>query len=157
MSVSEDFIKPYVESALNIFATMLAMDPKWIGTREKIDNKVFGEITGIMGTSEGGAEGLIVASFSRNLALRIGAGFLGMEVTEVNDDVKECIRELVNMIAGGAKAKLEGTPYFFMLSIPTVVTGTNMEIHHKPGHFCVVGEMALDGESFVIEVSMKRA
>lgn len=156
MSASEDFIRPYVESVMNIFSTMLAMDPKWVGTREKTDNRVFGEVTGIMGTSEGGAEGLVVASFPKTLALRIGAGFLGMEVSELNDDVKECIRELVNMIAGGAKAKLEGTPYFFMLSIPTVVTGTNMEIHHKPGHYCVVGEMALEGEVFVIEASMKR-
>lgn len=155
MSDSEDFIRPYVESAMNVFSTMLAMELKWVGTRKKAGNKVFGEVTGIMGTSEGGAEGLIVASFPKSLALRIGSGFLGSEVTELNYDVKECIRELVNMIAGGAKARLEETPYFFMLSIPTVVTGTNIEIHHKSGHYCVAAEMSLEGECFVIEVSMK--
>jgi chemotaxis protein CheX len=155
MPSNEDFIKPFVESAQNVLSTMLGMEAAWSKTYPKTSNEVFGEVSGIMGMAEGGAEGLIVASFPVSLALKIGGGFLGMEVAELDSDVKESIGELVNMIAGGAKAKLEGTPYFFLLSIPTVVSGKGVEIHHKSSHLRVVAELTVADETFVIEVSMK--
>jgi len=157
MSPDEQFIQPFVESAENVFSTMLGMAPTWSRTYQKTDNSAFAEISAVMGTSEGGAEGLMTVSLPVAIAKKVGGGFLGMEVTELTDDVKECIGELLNMIAGGAKAKLEGTAFFFKLSIPTVILGQHMEIHHKPDRPCVVAEMVVDGEAFVIEVSMKRA
>lgn len=155
MISDEDFIKPFVEATQNVLSTMLGMDAEWTKSYSKSTNDLFGEVSGIMGMAEGGVEGLVVASFPESLALKIGGGFLGMEATELDGDIKESIGELVNMIAGGAKAKLEGTPYFFLLSIPTVVSGKNMQIHHKNNHHRVVAEMAMAGESFLIEVSMK--
>lgn len=155
MPANEEFIKPFVESAQNVLSTMLGMDAVWSKTYPKVNNEVYGEVSGIMGMAEGGVEGLVVASFPVPLALKIGGGFLGMDATEMDSDIKESMGELVNMIAGGAKAKLEGTPFFFLLSIPTVVSGKGVEIHHKSTHRRVVAELTVDGEVFVIEVSMK--
>ena len=152
----EDFIRPFVEAAQNVFTTMLSQPLRWTRTYVKKDHRAFAEISAVMGTGEEGAAGLLVVSLSETIAKKVGAGFLGMDVSDLDQDVKECIGELLNMIAGGAKAKLEGTPYFFKLSIPTVVIGRDMKIHHKPSHTCTVAELALDGEPFVVEVSMQR-
>lgn len=156
MSENNEFIKAFVESAQNVFETMLAMTPECGEIKEKKGDEVFGDISGVMGTSEGGAEGLIIISMTQGFAMKTAEGFLGMAPEEMDDDVKECIRELTNMICGGAKANLDGTPYYFMLSIPTVITGKEMKIHHQADHECFMAEMKVDGEGFVIEVSMKR-
>ena len=157
MPSNEDFVKPFVESVQNVLSTMLGMEAVWNKTYPKTNNQVYGDVSGIMGMAEGGVEGMLVASFTAPLALKIGGGFLGMEMTEMDSDVKESIGELVNMIAGGAKAKLEGTPHFFLLSIPTVVSGKGVEILHKSTHTRMVAEMSVNGEVFLIEVSMKTA
>ena len=151
-----EFIKPFVESAENVFTTMLNMSVKWQRSYVKQGYDAFAEISAVMGTAEGGVEGLLVVSMPPAVVLKAAGGFLGMEVTEIDSDVKECIGEFLNMVAGGAKAKLEGTPYFFKMSIPTVVIGKEMQIHPKPSHCCTVAELSLDGELFVVEVSMKR-
>lgn len=156
MMTDEDFIRPFVEAAENVFTTMLNRTVRWTRTSVKCDQRAFAEISAVMGTGEEGAAGLLVVSMSATVAKKVGAGFLGLEVADLDQDVKECIGELLNMIAGGAKAKLEGTPYYFKLSIPTVVIGNDLKIHHKPSHTCTVAELTLDDEPFVVEVSMRR-
>lgn len=156
MPENNEFMNAFVESAQNVFETMLGMTPECGEIVRKTNDEVLGDISGVMGTSEGGAEGLMMISAPREVAFKIAEGFLGIAPDDMDDDVKECMRELTNMVCGGAKAKLEGTPYFFMLSIPTVITGKQLKVHHKPDHECFMAEMAVDGVKFAIEVSMKR-
>jgi chemotaxis protein CheX len=56
---------------------------------------------------------------------------LGMEMHIVDDTVKDGVAELVNIVAGGAKAKFvqgEGRP--IQLSLPTVVRGNSYTVDY---------------------------
>ncbi len=65
-------------------------------------------------------------------ACGLSGGMLGMEITEVDEDVKDCMGEIVNMIAGGAKTKLEDTFGVLHLLTPWVISGKNLEISSNP-------------------------
>lgn len=67
------------------------------------------------------------------MACQLAGAMLGMEVTEVDEDVKDCMGEIVNMIAGGAKTKLQDSMGLLHLLTPWVISGKNLTIASPPG------------------------
>jgi chemotaxis protein CheX len=98
-----------------------------VGRGEKLEVTACLDITGILGFS-GGRKGSILVTFSKESALSAVGGMLGMEFTEMDADVRDGIGELVNMIAGGAKTKLQAKGIDFILSIPNTVIGPKHQI-----------------------------
>jgi chemotaxis protein CheX len=78
------------------------------------------EVSGIIGLS-GRAQGTVVLSLTREAALNATAVLLEERPAEINGDVTDAIGELTNIIAGGAKAKLEHLA--LSVGLPTVITG----------------------------------
>jgi chemotaxis protein CheX len=80
------------------------------------------DISGIIGLS-GKARGTIVLSLEREMSLKVTEVLLGEELdsTQITGDVIDAVGELANMIAGGAKAKLE--QFEMSVSLPSVITG----------------------------------
>ncbi len=75
-----------------------------------------------------------IALFSDGAAAcHIAGAMLGMEVSEVDEDVKDAMGEIVNMIAGGAKVKLENTMGDFHLLTPWIIAGRNLKIASPSG------------------------
>ena len=62
-------------------------------------------------------------------ATRIAVRMLGIESEEVTDSVRDALGEMCNMAAGNFKAKINGMADACMLSIPTVVSGRDYQIH----------------------------
>ena len=98
-----NIINPFIESTDNLFTVMMNMKVNrgMPYIREDVKNSFY-FISGIIGLA-GEASGCVVVSFPTNVALRVVSKFIGEEITEMNDDVKDAIGELVNIIAGGAK------------------------------------------------------
>lgn len=70
----------------------------------------------------------------RALALKMVAAMLGVPVDQVTidkmpADVKDAIGEIVNIIAGGAKAELSKQGITFDLSLPTVIVGEKFQVY----------------------------
>ena len=59
--------------------------------------------------------------------MQAASHMLMMEAKEVDDDVLDAVGELTNIVAGGAKAELE--EYQLAVSLPSVITGRNHEVH----------------------------
>ena len=87
------------------------------------------------------------------MAKRIYAGMVGQEATELDEDVRDAVGEIANMIAGGAKATLSKDGYNFRIAIPSIVVGAGHTIEHKGKGPCLVVPFDLDGETFWLEVS----
>ena len=81
------------------------------------------DVSGIVGLS-GELAGSIVLFLPEQLAVDATTKLLGESVSNVNGDVIDTIGELTNIIAGGAKSRIELT---VNLSLPTVITGGH---HH---------------------------
>ncbi|MEN1680930.1 MAG: chemotaxis protein CheX [Planctomycetota bacterium] len=87
-------------------------------------------ISAIIGLS-GRASGTVVINLSESVALAAASALLMEEVSEVNGDVLDAVGELVNMIAGQAKAEL--AEYELAISLPNVVTGEGHEVRFPSG------------------------
>ncbi len=123
--MNADYINPFIESAVNVFETMLGCQVKRTGAKVCESFAPEYDITGIIGLS-GRATGDVVISFERDLALLATEALIGEKPTDISPDVIDTIGELTNMIAGNAKTGLEELE--LKLALPTVIVGKNHTI-----------------------------
>jgi CheY-specific phosphatase CheX len=86
------------------------------------------EITSMVGLA-GQLCGLLSIRCSGKAAALMASKMLGMEFKQVDDEVFDAFGEVGNMVAGNFKNKVPGLGDGCMLSVPTVVTGTDYSLH----------------------------
>ncbi|MBF0197426.1 MAG: chemotaxis protein CheX [Planctomycetes bacterium] len=153
MKVDVNLINPFIAATTNALEMMAMVKPERKKVYLKTDNVLIGDISGIMGLS-GDVSGSIILSFEAKTACKIVGNMLGASYDTIDDDVKDGIQEIVNLVAGQAKTMLADTEYHFQISIPTCIIGANHQVNHKKGVPCVVAEFDLEGSPFTLEVSI---
>ena len=152
--VDVDFLNPFVDGCKSVFSTMCGMEVERKRIYLRDDNKMLGDVSALMGLS-GTAQGNMVISLPKSLACRAVANMLGESPgAEVNQDIADGVGEILNMIAGYAKAALVKTPYHFTISLPAVVIGYGHEIIHRGGLPNIVVIFAVEGEEFALQVCL---
>lgn len=125
-----EFINPFIESVYDLFKTMLGCEARRgeISLARSVSSGH--EVIALIGLS-GIVRGTVALAFPARTALHMVNRLLGVETIGVNDEVLDAVAELVNIVAGGAKAKLNGetgTP--ISLSLPTVVQGKDYTVEY---------------------------
>ncbi len=147
-------INPFIAGTKEVFNVMAGIPIKRKSLFLKKDYKMFGEVSGIMGLT-GDAVGSVVINFPKKLANRLISSILGLEEGEINDDdMRDGVGEILNMVAGKAKTLLANTKYHFKLSIPTVVVGHGYEISHPKDTPCIVVIFVALETQFAMQVSL---
>ncbi len=128
-----EYINPFIESLHNLFDTMLGcpVDRGNPNLTRKDGNPR--DITALIGLS-GNVKGTVALAFPALTALAMVSKLLGMEIKTVDETVTDGLGEIVNMVAGGAKAKLselEEPP--IDLSLPTIVRGSSYTVNYPSG------------------------
>lgn len=113
-------IEPFLKATIDCFETMMNVIPRHIGTTMTAPPLEGSDIAAIIGLS-GDAQGMVCVSFHKDVALRVVEQFLGEKPTEINSDVFDAIGEVINIIAGNAKALIQGLK--LSISLPTVMHG----------------------------------
>lgn len=124
-ALNVDYINPFVESMVSVCRTMLQMELTREALYMKKGMQPSHEISGIIGLS-GAAKGTVLLGMSKDVAIQATAILSGEPVEEINADVIDAVGELTNMIAGGAKGRLEQLN--MSISLPTVIVGRNHTI-----------------------------
>jgi chemotaxis protein CheX len=119
-----DYIEAFVDVCTSVFQDLAGMElssdsPFFISTNTS--EKEDWDISGVIGLS-GDARGAIAVSFKADLALLLTDKLTGIQHTSLDDDVTDAVGELVNIIAGNAKKKLESN-FNLVISIPSIVKG----------------------------------
>ena len=144
---------PFIKSTQNIFETMLQMGIEIGEPTVKADRAPSHDVSGIIGFN-GDVGGSVVLSFPFATAQRIVSVFTGMEVDiEAHDDIADAVGELVNMIAGGAKAQFKGKKV--SISCPSVVVGSDHTVQNSKDAVCVLIPCDCDCGNFTVEVAIK--
>lgn len=120
-----DYINPFITSLINTFETMLSCTLTRGQLYLKAPDTKLHDVSGIIGLS-GQAQGTVVLSLDREVAMRATSTLLMCETTELNSDVVDAVGELTNMVAGSAKAQL--TEYKLSISLPGVIKGAGHEV-----------------------------
>ena len=91
-----------------------------------------GEFTALVGLA-GSLCGVLSIRCSSQAARVMASKMLGMPPEEVDRDSLDALGEIANMIAGNFKGKLSGVGNHCMLSVPTIIEGSNYESHSMTG------------------------
>lgn len=105
-------------------------------------------ISGIVGLA-GTYQGMLAIHASEGVALEITKDFLGLESEEIDDEVKDAIGELANMIAGSVKPELSPNGKDIQLSIPSVIYGDYTLNYFTNAEWSVIPFRTNSGDFFV--------
>ena len=78
---------------------------------------------------------------------------LGMPPEEVDNDSLDALGEIANMIAGNFKGKLSGVGNHCMLSVPTIIVGSDYETRSLAGGNTI--EVIFDFEQKTLWVTLE--
>ncbi len=92
-----------------------------------------GSITGLIGV-HGNVSGFITVNLAERVALTTVSGLLQEQVEAVSNQVIDGVGEITNIVSGGIKKGLVGTPWAFShVTVPSVIVGQNYQIAFTKG------------------------
>lgn len=147
-----EYINPFIESVDNVFQTMLGVTPQR-GALAIAQDGAGKDVSALIGLS-GKARGMVALCFPSQTALGIIETLFGEAPGTIDKTVIDGISEIVNMVAGSAKAKFDIDPPID-IGLPMVVRGSNyrLEPPSRAVWLAVPFESTLG--SFVLEVSIQ--
>jgi len=128
-----EYINPFIESVCSVFSTMLSSQAERGDVGMAADASGPRELTALIGMSGEEVRGTVALSLPTNTALAMVNRLLGTETHVIDENTSDGVAELVNMIAGGAKAKFSGDGRPITLSLPTVVRGNAYSVDYPSG------------------------
>jgi chemotaxis protein CheX len=147
------FINPFLEATIEVLKTMAMIEPAAGKPYLKKGNQSKGDVSGIIGMT-GSARGSLALSFSEKSILKIVSNMLGENYQEINDDVRDAVGEITNMISGVARKKLESQGFNISAAIPTVVAGRDHAVIHVLGGPSIIIPFETGDGPFFIDVCL---
>ncbi len=140
-----------ISGTQDVFSTMLMVD---LACETVIENKkcdIQSNLTSMIGLG-GGVRGLLAIHCPASVAKNITGTFLGMDIDELNDDVKDAIGEIANMIAGNLKVSYAKIDTNIELAIPTSIVGESFHVSGIADAERIIVPFVMAGETFWVEL-----
>jgi chemotaxis protein CheX len=148
-------VNPFIDATIHVLSS-LAFTAAHVGRPYlKQDAVAQGDVSGIVGLS-GEAKGTISVTFTKPCILKIVSKMFGEEVTEINDDVKDAVGEILNIVSGHGRQRLQVLGKTLKGAIPTVITGKNHVITHMTSQPIIAVPFNTENGSFTFEVCFEK-
>jgi chemotaxis protein CheX len=108
-------------------------------------------LTAVIGLA-GALSGAYTVLVSAEGAMQMTACMAGMEVTTVDETVLDGLGEITNMLAGAWKSKISRLNAACLLCVPTVVTGTQYEVHKRASSFRLTRSYRFNDHCFTVSI-----
>ncbi len=146
-----EFTKKIINSTEEIFNTMIFMEISAEAPLAKGKEVLDCHVSSMIGLS-GDFTSMLSIHCSGTIGKAITGEMLGMEVEDVDSDVKDTLGEIANMVAGGLKEAFAAENIKLELSIPTTVTGTSYKVSSPTKCGRVIIPFNLEQGRFFIEL-----
>jgi len=137
MGMEAEYVNPFLEATVSVLKTMASLEVVPGKPFIKKESSACGDVSGIVGIT-GETEGSLCITFSRGCILQVVSTWFGEEAKEINDEVKDAVGELTNMISGdsGGGSRKRATPFTgrFPRSFPVPDTRLSISPGSHPGH-----------------------
>ena len=150
MSSAEQIIAATQE----IFSSMIMLDVTAGTPRTEQQRPFRNSVTGLVGMA-GQVKGLMAIHLPFAVAKAVTSSFLGMDVAEIDDDVRDAIGELANMLAGSIKGGLDASGNEIKLSIPTAISGSEYTIDNMTDADITIVPFTLEAGEFTVELQFE--
>lgn len=146
-----DLSKEIVAATQDVFSTMLMLDVEGEDVSALGKSSIQSNITSMIGLGSD-IRGMLAVHCPAVVAKAITGSFLGMEVEELDEDVKDAIGEIANMVAGNLKIAYGNAGVNVELAIPTTVIGDSFRISGIAGAKRHYISFQLDSGTFWVEL-----
>ncbi len=150
MNVGQDII----DSTKEVFSTMLMIELEVVEVIEGRGGDIPANITSMIGLGKD-IRGMLAVHCPAAVAKGITGTFLGMEVEEIGEDVKDAIGEIANMVAGNLKVSFAEAGKDIELAIPTTIIGESFRTSGMSGAQRVVVQFSMNDDLFMIELKFR--
>ncbi len=147
--VDVNLINPFVGSVASVFQTMVGLNPKRDQVQVAQSSPDSESLTALVGLS-GDMSGVVALRFPPSTALSVAGKMLDATYEEIDDHVIDAISELVNMVAGSAKAHFTFDPPL-QLGLPTVVQGSGYKLKYPSKSVWLEVPFRCEAGDFVME------
>ena len=146
-----EFAKKIVETTEEIFSTMIFIDISTDSPLEEGKQALGCHVSAMIGLT-GGFSAMLGIHCPEAVGLGIAGAMLGMEIDEVDADVKDALGEIANMLAGGLKERFSAEDINLELAIPTAISGKSYTIASPAKSNRVIIPFNIDQGRFFIEI-----
>ena len=150
-----DFVNPFINSTVNALSTMAALTPERGNPYLRGDQKIRSDISGTISVV-GETTGSVTVNFPESVAIKMVENMLGVEIGSLNEDVKDAVGEIANMVAGGAKGELAQKGYSFKIALPVVCVGAGHYTDYPKDVPCIVVPFKIGDDGFSLEIALKK-
>lgn len=103
----------------------------------------------------GAMQGMLTIHCPQEVAFAITGTLLGMEVDQVDADVKDTIGEMGNMILGGIKEGFLEHDIDIKLALPTVIAGRSYQLSCMEDALWTTVPFGINEGEFLVELKLK--
>lgn len=150
-----EYAQNIIESTQEIFSSMIMIEVTPGEPFSRKDEALRDSISGIIGLA-GETKGMLAIHLSNDAALAVTTAFLGMEVEEIDEDVRDAVGELANMLGGSLKSVLDPSGSSIQLSMPSAVHGEEYSVDCLANARTITVPFNFDGHSFMVELQIRR-
>ncbi|MBN2420470.1 MAG: chemotaxis protein CheX [Deltaproteobacteria bacterium] len=147
------YINPFIESTYHVLETMAKTRAEGGNPYIKKDRIARGVVSAVIELS-GDVSGTISISFEETCILNIVSNLFNEKV-EMNDEIKDTVGELCNIITGQARQKLNELGLNIQAGIPRLITGENHSINHISDRRVMGIPFTCADSNFTIEVCVE--
>ncbi|MDX2493580.1 MAG: chemotaxis protein CheX [Desulfuromusa sp.] len=146
-----EFAKKIVETTEEIFNTMIFMKVSADAPLEQGEQALGCHVSAMIGLT-GGLSAMLGIHCPETVGMAISGAMLGMEIEEIDADVKDALGEIANMVAGGLKERFATDNIDLELAIPTAISGKSYTIASSTRSNRVVIPFSVEQGQFFIEM-----
>ncbi len=144
-----------IDAAIEIFSTMVMMDVSVSEEGVNDSGRLQDTITGLIGLA-GTHKGVLAIHIPHPVALAITSNFLGIDISEINEDVEDAVGELANMLGGNVKTVLTENGRDIDLSLPSTISGSSYHFQPSKDVEKVVVRFETAHGPFLIELQLEK-
>ena len=120
----------------------------------KKNSVAHGDVSAIVGVT-GVKRGTISVSFTRACAEALVCGMLGDDVQDMDEDMRDAVGEVTNMVSGQARAILAEKGLVLQGATPSVISGTDHTIKHMTTSPVMAIPFTTDAGPFTVEFCLE--
>jgi chemotaxis protein CheX len=152
--VRETLLEPFIAAASMTLGELAQTELAVRSVYRTAQPRTLSDLSALLGlTAEGGE--VLVLSFPKATASALARRILAAVTPAPDDDlIRDCMGEVANVIAGGAKTLLAETPYQLLLATPRIISGAGFEVGSRPGVEGLVVVFGSDAGEFALQVCM---
>ena len=144
-----------IESTVEIFTGMVMMEISVAGEPLTTLGPLRQSITGMIGLA-GTHRGVLAVHLPNKVAMEVTGNFLGMEISEINDDVQDAIGEIANMLGGNLKTILSDRGKDIQLSLPSTISGDQYNFTSQADVDQIILPFQAPAGIFYVELELER-